>query len=310
VIRFITCLLFAAVATTTLAQQAEIAFRLTEKDLIPEGMAYDPASKSFFVSSIHKNKIVLIDAQKKVSDFITTGQDGIGQVLGMKVANGKLWACSNTGERDPNGKSMVHQYDVATKKLLKKWILQSAGDLHLFNDIVLDEKGNAYISDTEFGAVYKVSNSQEVPELFVKDDELRFANGITITPKDELMVNGVNGFVRIAIATKKSQPLPFPNYYPIGVDGLYLYKLSLVGIQNVVFPVSINQYYLNAELTSIEKGRVIVADDPQWDIPTTGVIVDDWFYFIANSQMRKLDGDKIKDSAKLNDVLIMRVKLN
>ena len=48
-------------SVTLYAQQVEIAFRITEKDLIPEGIAYDATSKSFFVSSIHKNKILRID---------------------------------------------------------------------------------------------------------------------------------------------------------------------------------------------------------------------------------------------------------
>ncbi len=72
-------------------QQVEIAFTIAEKDLIPEGITYDAKSKSFFVSSIHKSKIIRIDEQGKAADFIKSGQEGIGQVLGIKVNNGKLW---------------------------------------------------------------------------------------------------------------------------------------------------------------------------------------------------------------------------
>jgi len=51
-------------------QSVEVAFRISEKDLIPEGIAYDATSRSFFVSSIHKNKIIRIDERNKVTDFI------------------------------------------------------------------------------------------------------------------------------------------------------------------------------------------------------------------------------------------------
>lgn len=44
------------------SQKVEIAFRISEKDLIPEGIAYDPATASFFVSSIFKNKIIRIES--------------------------------------------------------------------------------------------------------------------------------------------------------------------------------------------------------------------------------------------------------
>jgi len=43
--------------------------------------------------------------------------------------------------------------------------------------------------------------------------------------------------------------------------GYVFIKRSLIGIQNVVFPVSINQYYLNGSLNQIEKARVLVAND-------------------------------------------------
>lgn len=103
--------------------------------------------------------------------------------------------------------------------------------------------------------------------------------------------------------------LPFPNYLPLGIDGLSFYKQSLIGIQNVTYPVSINQYYLTASLDQIEKARVLTYDHPEWDIPTTGVMVDNWFYFVANSQMRNLDKKKIINPSQLKDVLIMKVRV-
>jgi hypothetical protein len=96
-------------STYSLGQKTEIAFRIPEKDLVPEGITYDPASQSFFVSSICKRKIVKIDARKKISDFISSEQDSIGEVLGLKVIGEKLWQCSNLENR-----AMVHQYDLVS----------------------------------------------------------------------------------------------------------------------------------------------------------------------------------------------------
>jgi hypothetical protein len=55
---------------------------------------------------------------------------------------------------------------------------------------------------------------------------------------------------------------------------------------------------------------VLVANHPQFNIPTTGTIAGDWFYFIANSQLLNFEKGKIIDPSKLEEVLIMRVKLN
>ncbi len=292
------------------AQEIDIAFRLAEKDLIPEGIAYDPVSKSFFVSSIHKNKIVRIDNDQQVKDFIKSGQEGIGQVLGMKAHLGKLWVCSNTGEGNPKGKSMVHAFDIASGVLSKKSVLQSAGETHLFNDLVISKNGDVFISDSDYGAIYIVNSRLKSPELLIKDDRLNYANGITLTPNDEVIVNTFKGFFKINTITREIKALPFRNYYVIGIDGLSFYKQSLIGIQNITYPVCINQYNLNASFDNIENANVLVSNHPLFDIPTTGVVVDDWFYFIANSQMSNLDKDKIIDPEKLKEILIMKIKLN
>lgn len=291
-------------------QEIDIAFRLAEKDLIPEGIAYDPSSKSFFVSSIHKNKILRIDNDLRVTDFIKSGQEGIGQVLGMKAHLGKLWVCSNTGESNPKGKSMVHAFDIASGVLSKKSVLQSTGETHLFNDLVITKKGDVFISDSDYGAIYIVNSRLKNPELLIKDDRLNYANGITLTPNDEVIVNTFKGFFKINTITRELMPLPFPNYFVIGIDGLSFYKQSLIGIQNITYPVCINQYNLNSTFDKIENANVLVSNHPLFDIPTTGVVVDDWFYFIANSQMSNLDKGKIVNPEKLKEILVMKVRLN
>jgi hypothetical protein len=54
---------------------------------------------------------------------------------------------------------------------------------------------------------------------------------------------------------------------------------TVIGIQNATFPASVNQYYiLNND---IDHARILVVDIPDLDVPSTRVIVNDWFYFIA-----------------------------
>lgn len=291
------------------AQPVEVAFRIPEKDLIPEGIAYDATSRSFFVSSIHKNKIIRIDERNKVTDFIKSGKEGIGQALSMKVRDGKLWVCSNTGKGNAQDRSMVHAFDLASGNLVSKWNLPP-GETHLFNDLAIDSHGNVIVSDSDYGAIYRVNPKSSNVELLIKDARLQYVNGITIAPDDDVIVNTFKGFFKINTASQEMIALPFPNYSVIGIDGLCFYKQSLIGIQNVTYPVSINQYQLNAAYDRIESARVLIADHPLFDIPTTGVLVDDWFYFVANSQMSNLEKDKIIDPSRRQEVLIMKIKLN
>ncbi|HTH55774.1 MAG TPA: hypothetical protein VL728_06985 [Cyclobacteriaceae bacterium] len=303
-------------------QKAEVAFRIPEKDLIPEGISYDATTRSFFVSSINRRKIVKVDEQRKVTDFVSSGQDGIGEVLGLKIANGKLWACSNLPDQEPTV-SMVHQYDIATGKLVKKCVLPPPKEHHLFNDMALASNGDVFISDSDFGAVYHVNAQLETPELWKRDDRLRDINGIAILDDKELVVNASIGFFKIDLQNKEISVLRFPGYWPLGIDGLSVYKQTLVGIQNVIFPVSVNQYYLNASKNEIENARVLVASQVEkasvlgvtpnpieLTQPTTGTVVDNWFYFVGNSQLVNYEKGHVKDPSKLQEVLVMRVKLD
>jgi len=53
-----------------------------------------------------------------------------------------------------------------------------------------------------------------------------------------------------------------------------------------------------------------VANYPKFDVPTTGTVAGDWFYFIANSQLLNFEKGKVKEPLKLKEVLIMKVHLD
>ena len=76
--------------------ESAVAFRIPEKGLVPEGIAFDSKTGSFFVSSIRKRKIVRVAPDGKASDFVASGRDGLRGVLGMRVdpAKRRLWACT------------------------------------------------------------------------------------------------------------------------------------------------------------------------------------------------------------------------
>ena len=79
------------------------AFVLPERDLLPESMAFDPGTGSFYVGSMHRRKIVRRDPDGRVHDW--AGPDrGLWSILGIKIdtAAGELWANScNMGDELP-----------------------------------------------------------------------------------------------------------------------------------------------------------------------------------------------------------------
>jgi hypothetical protein len=296
-------------------QKATIAFKVPERDIIPEGIAYDPAGKSFYLSSIHKNKIIKISETGVVSDFIKSGQDEFLEGLGMKVdAAGRLWACNSTPEHDTVRKvANIHVFDTKSGSLVKKFQLND-GKKHLFNDLYITATGDVYITDSEGGGLYLIRNNSDQLEEFIPNGRLHYPNGITSNPEETVLyvstASGL-GIVSVNLKTKEVNPVE-AKYRIIGLDGLYRYKQRLIGIQNAFFPESIMQYTLSSAGTAITKIEFLTMGDAGFDIPTTGVIVGDEFYFIGNSQLFQLIGNKgkIKNPSALNETLIMKIKLN
>jgi len=84
----------------------------------------------------------------------------------------------------------------------------------------------------------------------------------------------------------------------------------LIGIQNVFFPVTIGRYFLGNEGKKIVKAEVLSAGHPTFVIPTTGVVVNDDFYFMANNNIgnEATATDKIKMN-KIKKVSVVKIKL-
>jgi hypothetical protein len=122
---------------------------------------------------------------------------------------------------------------------------------------------------------------------------------------------------RASIARTRRKPAPEPE--PLssaepaalhGIDGLYAYRDSLIAIQNGTRPQRILRLKLDAEKRRIEHVEVLASNLPEWDEPTLGVIVDDAFYFVANSHWSKFDENgKLPPAGELTPPRIMRIAL-
>jgi hypothetical protein len=49
------------------------AFTLAERDLLTEGIAYDSKTRSFFVGSVHRKKILRVDRRGRTTDLVPLG---------------------------------------------------------------------------------------------------------------------------------------------------------------------------------------------------------------------------------------------
>jgi len=291
------------------------AFMIREPDLAPEGIAYDPVDKSFYVGSISKHKIVRVAADGSVKDFKASQQDGLGATLGMKVDAQRrfLWVTSDFFEGDPKAsRAALYQYNLSTGALRFKHQLPPGAEGFL-NDVALDFKGEAFTTNSTTGEVFRASPDRDGLELFLPRDAVGQANGIAVSPGDEvLFVAGWIGVARVDIATKQFKLLAKPhNVSDAGLDGMYFYKGSLVGIQNPdLHPARVVRYFLNPQMDAITRAEVLETYNPLFEIPTTGTLVGDSLYFMANTQIDKMKPhDAMPPPSELSDTRILKLKL-
>lgn len=303
-----------------------MAFKIEERELIPEGIAYDPRAKIFYVGSTYKRKIVSIDEKGLARDFTGEGQEGLLGALGMKVDVKRrlLWVVSsNAGDampgkgldRDCLGCSAVFKYDLRTGRLIKKYALSNKPNAHFLNDLVINAQGDAFITDTVTGDIYSILRSKDELELFINLGPKAYPNGIDLSGDEKhLFVAVAEGIRAINLRDRSSRTLKLPDAVaPTVIDGLYFYKGSLVAIQPFADQRKVVRYFLDEGATAVTKVEIIESEHPLFRQPTTGVLAGGDFYYIANSQLQLFRSIykpyAAYDKDKLVGVVILKVRL-
>ncbi len=300
------------------------AFTLHEKGFIPEGIAYDPVTQTFYLGSVYKRKIVSVDKHGEARDF-ATAQDGLWSVMGMKVDARRrlLWVATaaqpQMSNYDPgeNGRTGLFKFDLRTGKLLRKYLLpqDSKGDTkgHWFGDLVLNSRGEVFTTDSVTPAIYYVSRDRDELEMFLVDPSFVNLQGLDFTSdgKHLFVADYAKGLFEIDLATKKVVMLELaPDITLLGIDGLYSYRGTLLAVQNGINPPRLVRLFLNDGLNRVERLTTLAANDPIFDEPTLGVLVKNNFYLIANSQWGAIDEKgRLAPAEKLKDPVVLKVRL-
>lgn len=299
---------------------SEQAFTVHAKGLVPEGLAYDPNTKTFFVGSVYRRKIVAVNAAGEAKDF-SHESDGLWSVMGMKVDAKRhlLWGCTAghmqmaNAKPEENGKTAVFKYDLSSGKLLKKYPVPDGGGKHWLGDLALDSKGNVYASDSLSPAVYVIRQDKDEIESFVAGSPFINPQGIVLTSDEKklLMADYLKGLFLIDLQTKEVvEVAALENATLLGIDGIYHVGNDIIAVQNGITPNRIVRLKLCSDWLVVEKLEVLEANNPVFDEPTLGVVVGDQFYFIANSQWGAIDAKgKLAPEEKLKDPVVLRLRL-
>lgn len=296
------------------------AFVIRDRQLHIESIAVGETDDVFYLGSIHKRKIIRSDTKGNITDFTAGGQDGLTSVFGIKVdrKSNTLWACSSPvpeGEGfDSTLASGVFRYDLKSKKLLQRFTpVKPADKGHIFGDLTLDPKGNAYVSDSKNNIIYVAdTKSGKLVEFFTSGE---FWNLQGIAFNDDASVLFIADYVKglYCLKIKDRSLTKLPDNLDLSlksVDGLTFYRNSLIAIQNSITPMRVTRYFLDKDQKSIVKADVIDSAHPSFNEPTIGTVSGGYFYYVANSLWSGYTKEgQLKPLDQLQDVVILKSKL-
>ena len=300
---------------------ASASFTVNNPLLIPEGMAYDPVTQSFFLSSIRERRVVRVDASGQVSNFTTDSADDLYCGLGMKVDAERrhLWLVTAAfggmaGFREElRGRATLSCFDLDSG-VRKIHIEQSNDELeHNFNDLDLDSTGRVYLTDSIAGAILSLAPGAEELEVLVEPGVLNGPNGIALNEVQGLLYIARYNLDIVALDLDSGElwslaELPSASLY--GTDGLYFHEGGLIAIQNHPSLDRIMRFELSEDGKHISGEKVLLRRDARFHEPTTGSLAEGRFHFIANSQIETFMsmGEEVRVD-ELVDVIVLGIDL-
>jgi sugar lactone lactonase YvrE len=263
---------FATIAAVKPGPSTRIEFDALES--YPEGITYDKNANVYYVSSARLGTIGKVTPEGKYT--VLHADSTLKSTYGLKLhPDGKrLFACvadanyskyTNPATRMKMARLIVVDVN-SGKRLADTDLSKLIPGKHFANDLTFDLQGNAYVTDSFAGAIYKVSADGKA-SVFSQDQQFKTAgtgvNGIVFHPDGYLLVdNSAKGqLYRIDLKNPKDVQKVAIDQYFTGADGLLLTDkntLTMVvnGGNDKVFQLNSTDNWKSAKVTA----STLVAD--------------------------------------------------
>ncbi len=317
------CTLDPSMATSATAQSSntvaagpnDTAFVLARAGVIPENIVYDAPRDRFLGGDLERDGMIELRRNGSIRRF--AGAAAIdGRVLGLKIdaQRNLLWGVAFTrlpakagDSTQAPARSIAFALELPSGRPVRRVASPADGASHLFNDLVVGRDGTVYFTDSEAGAVWALAPNASQLQLLHRAPAQRFAypNGIAFQPDESgLLVAYWQGLLTIALPSGRVANVKAANDSAVSrIDGLYAACSGYIGIQNMANPSRVIAFRMeNGSATAVrelERGRA------DFRGPTTGAIVGDTLFYVANAQIGPFDPRK--EGRSLAPVLVLKM---
>ena len=285
-----------------------IAFESPDREWLPEALLRDGAG--WLVGSVRTGAILRPGDPPATVAVLDGGVFDLEQRAGVLVAavNNQL-AYGDSGEEPPRA-SLV-EIDLASGEVRRTVSLEGEA---LFGDVEVAGDGSLYASDSITPRIVSLRpGSDRLTELAA---DPRFVNlqGLALDGRRGrlFVADYLAGLFTVDPRSGETEALANPSGAHLGgIDGLYLYRGDLIGIQNGVSPQRIVRIRLDGQGRTALALEVLQQALPEWNEPTHGAVVGNEFFYIATSNWPAYGDDgQLLDEARLAPLRIMSVALD
>ncbi|MDR3385508.1 MAG: hypothetical protein P4L92_00530 [Rudaea sp.] len=300
--------------------EGKVAFDLPKGDHLFDTLAWDAKRKQLLVGSARDGAIRHVSEAGKLADFIgANAENGLWGVdaLGVDADHDRLYVASSASpqfkgfNKDNAGQAGIFEFDLASGKLLHKYILAQAGT-HLLNSLVVGKDGQVYAADGARREIYKIDGGSL--KLLTSNPRLTNIGALALSADGKSLyltdfAMGIFGF-----DLTKSEPFGVAyntaNMVLGGINDMYWYDGNLVVVEGGMMPSRVMRLKLAADGRSITGAMPLDVAQPAFADLGRGAVAGDNLYFIANRQDALYDDNGVlTDAAELEPVRVFRSNL-
>jgi DNA-binding beta-propeller fold protein YncE len=293
--------------------RARVRAIIDDRELVPEGTAWDPKRRRVLLGSLTENKVVAIGPDGVARDLVRSRDHGLASVVGIHVDSlrSRLWVTSNARYDDSTDqtRSALYRFDVATGRFQAR-IAVPDRNRHFLNDLTTDPDGAVYITDTEAGLVWIARPGASALEPWAPAGRPTSPNGIAFADDaDQVFVASIDGIDVVPRRGGARRRLIATDSTSVAeIDGLAYRAGELIAHQPMDEDWRLARYRLDPGHTRITGRELIESNTPDSRTSTTGEIAGDRYVFIGNGQIDRMNQRTI-DFATMDPVRIYEVSL-
>jgi hypothetical protein len=211
-------------------------------------------------------------------------------------------------DKDVSG---LFKYELATGKLIAKYLVPHDGRPHALGDVIVSSRGDAFTTDSASPTLYRVDAARGQLEVVV-DGPFRSLQGMALSADEQTLylADYGLGLYALGLADKALIRLePAPTIAATGIDGLYLHRGRLLATQNGAEPARVIELGLDATGKKLTSQQILLSGDPRAKDLSLGALVGDTLYLNAAAGWSHYGDDGAPNKQPVAPHVILKIPL-